>query len=310
MKWFLLFAQLVVMVKQEDFKQCKDSSFCMRQNAFADRVDLQNAPSLYEMIEPDRLIENGVFPFNIKDTATDTLFDAYFEFLAMGAVRFNVIGLADSNRYESADLFSIQEYAPDTDVSMSLVNRNYQFEFGAYVLVVQPSPFNFLVKSVNGDVVFRFNDRSYLNYEHNISKPQDESLMTDVERRTWNEEWKGFKDSKPKGPESIGMDFTFTGFEHTYGLAEHASSLVLQPTRYSILIHTHSNRGADKKYAEPYRLYNLDVFEYSLDSPMALYGAVPYVLAHKIGTNALPRFTVRSIGRNSLGECCRDVGRC
>lgn len=32
---------------------------------------------------------------------------------------------------------------------------------------------------------------------------------------------------------------------------------------------------------EPYRLYNLDVFEYDLDSPMSLYGAVPYVIAHK-----------------------------
>lgn len=32
---------------------------------------------------------------------------------------------------------------------------------------------------------------------------------------------------------------------------------------------------------EPYRLYNLDVFEYELDNPMALYGAVPVMYAHK-----------------------------
>lgn len=31
---------------------------------------------------------------------------------------------------------------------------------------------------------------------------------------------------------------------------------------------------------EPYRLYNLDVFEYELDSTMALYGAIPVVYAH------------------------------
>ena len=37
-----------------------------------------------------------------------------------------------------------------------------------------------------------------------------------------------------------------------------------------------SYRGSD-----PYRLYNLDVFEYELDRRMALYGSVPLMLAHK-----------------------------
>lgn len=31
---------------------------------------------------------------------------------------------------------------------------------------------------------------------------------------------------------------------------------------------------------EPYRLYNLDVFQYELYNPMALYGSVPVLLAH------------------------------
>jgi alpha 1,3-glucosidase len=33
-------------------------------------------------------------------------------------------------------------------------------------------------------------------------------------------------------------------------------------------------------YEEPYRLYNLDVFEYVTDSPFGLYGAVPLLIAH------------------------------
>jgi len=32
---------------------------------------------------------------------------------------------------------------------------------------------------------------------------------------------------------------------------------------------------------DPYRLYNLDVFEYEVDSKMALYGSIPLMLAHK-----------------------------
>jgi mannosyl-oligosaccharide alpha-1,3-glucosidase len=35
--------------------------------------------------------------------------------------------------------------------------------------------------------------------------------------------------------------------------------------------------------SEPYRLYNLDVFEYLHDSPFGLYGSIPLMLAHKAG---------------------------
>lgn len=34
---------------------------------------------------------------------------------------------------------------------------------------------------------------------------------------------------------------------------------------------------------EPYRLYNLDVFEYLHESPFGLYGSIPFMLAHKLG---------------------------
>lgn len=32
---------------------------------------------------------------------------------------------------------------------------------------------------------------------------------------------------------------------------------------------------------DPYRLYNLDVFEYEIGNGMALYAAVPFVIAHR-----------------------------
>jgi hypothetical protein len=57
--------------------------------------------------------------------------------------------------------------------------------------------------------------------------------------------------------------------KHTPGLPEHASSFRLKTTR-----------GASAAYSEPYRLYNLDVFEYELDEPMALYGSIPFVASH------------------------------
>ncbi|KAL0994088.1 hypothetical protein UPYG_G00117620 [Umbra pygmaea] len=80
----------------------------------------------------------------------------------------------------------------------------------------------------------------------------------------WEETFKSHSDSKPNGPSSISLDFSLPGVEHVYGLPEHADSLRLRNTD-----------GGD-----PYRLYNLDVFQYELSNPMALYGAVPVLISH------------------------------
>jgi len=82
----------------------------------------------------------------------------------------------------------------------------------------------------------------------------------------WEESFGGKKDSKPNGPGAVGIDISFEGASTVYGVPEHASSLALKDT------HT--------QYHEPYRLFNADVFEYELDETMALYGSVPFVVAH------------------------------
>lgn len=71
------------------------------------------------------------------------------------------------------------------------------------------------------------------------------------------------------GPEALSVDITFPGVEHIYGLPEHASPLSLPDTV-----------GPHAHYSDPYRLYNVDIFEYLADSPMALYGAIPLLHAH------------------------------
>jgi hypothetical protein len=46
----------------------------------------------------------------------------------------------------------------------------------------------------------------------------------------WSESFLQFTDSKPHGPEALSLDITFPGFEHVYGLPEHAMSFALKPT--------------------------------------------------------------------------------
>ncbi|XP_043931310.1 neutral alpha-glucosidase AB [Protopterus annectens] len=86
----------------------------------------------------------------------------------------------------------------------------------------------------------------------------------DDEPGMWEETFKTHTDTKPNGPTSIGLDFSLPGFEYVYGIPEHGDTLRLKTTD-----------GGD-----PYRLYNLDVFQYELYNPMALYGAIPVMLAH------------------------------
>ena len=89
----------------------------------------------------------------------------------------------------------------------------------------------------------------------------------------WEESFGSHHDSKPYGPMSVGMDITFPRSSHIFGLPEHASSLELKATL-----------GEGAHYSDPYRLYNLDVFEYELDETMALYGYVPLVVSQSVAT--------------------------
>ncbi len=51
---------------------------------------------------------------------------------------------------------------------------------------------------------------------------------------------------------------------------------------------------------EPYRLYNLDVFEYLPESPFGLYGAIPLMLAHKKGLTVGAFWCVAVVGLHPI----------
>lgn len=115
-----------------------------------------------------------------------------------------------------------------------------------------------------------------MNFEHLRKKPEpvqdheagegDENKVDPPEDDpgAWEENFKGHHDSKPFGPSAVALDFTFHQANILFGIPEHADSFALKTTTGG----------------EPYRLYNLDVFEYELESTMALYGSVPVIYGH------------------------------
>lgn len=115
----------------------------------------------------------------------------------------------------------------------------------------------------NGRLLISGNQRRMLKFERYHQRQEGEENNDGQ----WEETYKTTTDSKPFGPMSVGMDFSFINYEHVYGIPEHADAFSLRNTKGS---------------TDPYRLFNLDVFEYEINNPMALYGSVPMMVAHSV----------------------------
>ncbi|XP_072481170.1 neutral alpha-glucosidase C isoform X2 [Notamacropus eugenii] len=127
--------------------------------------------------------------------------------------------------------------------------------------------------------VLSINSKGQLYFEylqmppkHRLSTESEEDVSTDPPQESqddlglWKEKFGKFVDIKANGPSSIGLDFSLHGFEHLYGIPQHAETHQLKNTGDS----------------EAYRLYNLDVYGYKLHDKLGIYGSIPYLLAHKL----------------------------
>uniref|UniRef100_A0AC35UBC5 Gal_mutarotas_2 domain-containing protein n=1 Tax=Rhabditophanes sp. KR3021 TaxID=114890 RepID=A0AC35UBC5_9BILA len=238
-------------VDQTKFKKCNQAAFCKRHRDDKTR----NGYSL----DPNSIQVN------------ETTIEAHLTSVE-NKLQLNVVGLKDSSfriivnefdgfrlRFQpvvALDGKPIQEKLSNikTKDEKTLIAVN-----GDVTISIFHSPFKLDILKKN-ELAISVNSDNLLKYESFRSKVEGK----DDGEGFWEEEFGGHKDSKPYGSSSIGIDINFHGFDHLYGLPEHADGLVLK----------------DTKNTDPYRLYNLDVFEYELASKMALYGSVPYVVAH------------------------------
>ncbi|XP_072933966.1 neutral alpha-glucosidase AB [Epargyreus clarus] len=138
------------------------------------------------------------------------------------------------------------------------------------VITSDPLKFDFLDK--NGEVAVVLNGNCQLFVEPLRTKREkvaddDEDgngNALELDEEAWSENFKSHHDSKPRGNEAVSLDVTFPDADQVYGIPEHTDNLALSTTTSG----------------DPYRLYNLDVFEYELDSRMSIYGSIPVVYAH------------------------------
>ena len=156
---------------------------------------------------------------------------------------------ARKERYDEASKWAIvggekldRSAKADTSTKETLVNYGPENRYRA---VINHSPLS--VDFFRDDQLHvRLNGKGLMNMEQwrpKVEKPEikegeepkDEGPAVEQgedESTWWEETFGGNTDSKPKGPESVGLDITFPGYEHVYGIPGHASSLSLKQTRY------------------------------------------------------------------------------
>ncbi|XP_063295320.1 neutral alpha-glucosidase C [Pelobates fuscus] len=172
-------------------------------------------------------------------------------------------------RYEVSDVL-IKETATERFSVSKQESDNVVLDYqnGLYKLHIAAHPFSVTVTQEE-KALLSINSQGLLYFESGVSSPPG-SVATegdiDAPQDSSKEEfglWK--EESGDRSLTSVGLDFSLHGFEHVYGIPEHADTHRLQ----------------DCGDSEVYRLYNLDVFGYSVCNKMGIYGSVPLLLAHK-----------------------------
>ncbi|KAI9822527.1 MAG: hypothetical protein M1827_000246 [Pycnora praestabilis] len=291
------------MVKHENFKTCDQSGFCKRNRAYADSTTSHGSAwqAPYRLDSKSITFKQGklegIILKTISDAGETVRLPLTVTFQQSGTARVTVdeekrrkgnIDLrhdskARKERYNEAAAWAIvggldpSKTATLSEQQEGGFTKVFYGPSNSYLAVIQHSPFIIDFKR-DDETQVTFNERGFLNMEHwrpkiekEVKEGEGPGTETTEDQSTWWEEtFGGNVDSKPKGPESVGLDISFPGYEHVFGIPEHAGPLSLKETR-----------GGSGNHNDPYRLYNSDVFEYEMDSPMTLYGAIPFMQAHR-----------------------------
>ncbi|CAJ0584774.1 unnamed protein product, partial [Mesorhabditis spiculigera] len=243
-------------VKREDFKTCDQAAYCKRHRAITENtgyeVDFSTVQQHGAVLTA--YLSNSENKLALKITGlTDSRVRVQID-EPEGALRkrfvpdFALSGPQTEQPFEKVDIQS--DY-----IKIQCAGNKLK-------VVIHQKPFLVDIYNEFDELVSQVNAAGKLKVEEYRTKEEGKEYPEGF----WEESFKNWRDSKPFGSSSVGVDVSFVGFRHAYGLPEHADSFALRSTVGN---------------GDPYRLFNLDVFEYELDNTMALYVSIPYIIAHR-----------------------------
>ncbi|EKE42573.1 hypothetical protein ENUP19_0018G0053 [Entamoeba nuttalli] len=255
----LFFIVLVFAVNHDNFRTCQQTAFCRR------------AQNTKQQFVVNGIIEqtSTSITLDIRNPIENTSFEMRVNGIANGIFRSRMIhvgGGVKFDRYEpEIGLVLTEEGIKEVPIIVEKQKDGVVLINGQSELSIDFTSLIMKLK-VNGLVVLVANDNQSLRFETGIKTIKGEEVDGAGE-----EKFAQFTDKKPHGPAGVSMGYSFPLAKKFFGIPEHATDVVLKST------------GSDG-YNEPYRLYNSDVFEFELDSPMTLYGSVPVI--YSISQNA------------------------
>eukprot|EP01023_Acetabularia_acetabulum_P015407 TRINITY_DN17463_c0_g2_i1.p1 TRINITY_DN17463_c0_g2~~TRINITY_DN17463_c0_g2_i1.p1 ORF type:complete len:326 (-),score=54.15 TRINITY_DN17463_c0_g2_i1:136-1113(-) len=255
----VLFCQVALSFKEHDFKKCKDAGFCERKRGHAGDV--------YTLLKDTLSVQGGILKIRLENEDHDDKpqFDLQLTIIDNALVRLEIDEANNKGRFRVPEVLENEGVASRVNwENVQKNDENVVVEYGDISIALQYWPLLIEVSRAR-QIVMVFNSKQMFSYEHHREKKDSDPGSL------WEETFKSHKDSKPKGPEAISFDVEFPGMSRVYGLPERATKLSLKPT------------AGVNITSEPYRMYNLDVFEYLHESPFGLYGSIPFLLAHKLG---------------------------
>ncbi|KAF4009802.1 hypothetical protein G4228_000847 [Cervus hanglu yarkandensis] len=245
-------------VDRSNFKTCDESSFCKRQRS------IRPGHSPYRALLDSLQLGPDALTVHLINEVTKVVLVLELQGLQKNMTRIRIDELEPRRpRYRVPDVLVADP--PTAGLSISGRDDNsveLTIAEGPYKIILTARPFR-LDLLEDRSLLLSVNARGLLNVEHQrtprVSQGSKEPAEGDGAQP---EETPG--DDDKASPMSVSLDFSLPGMEHVYGIPEHADNLRLKVT----------------EGGEPYRLYNLDVFQYELYNRMALYGSVPVLLAH------------------------------
>ena len=267
-------------LKANDFKTCATSSFCARRR---DARDARGA-----RIEDARARERDAraveFDVVRGDEGRASLVGSV-EGMKTGAVRVRVDERGERARFAAREVLTREtEFEDDARARARVVGRSetsveVEFEETGARAKIYADPFKVEVYAREATTPAAiFNARGEFAFE----------TGGDGSSEDWAETFNGHTDTRKNGPTAVAFDLTFPSASDAYGLPERATSLSLKSTRKYESGKSWFGRSSvdssvnETTLGEPYRLYNLDVFEYLDDSAFGLYGSIPMLTAHGV----------------------------
>ena len=264
-------ARSIAPVKHGDFKKCDQSGFCKRNRDYADHIAAQGSSwvSPYRIDVPSMSVKDHSITATVLKTVDGSgdpvKLPLIVSFLNSGAARIELdeekrqkgeIELRHDSkvrkeRYNEASKWAIigglepgKGSKVESDIDHTVIRYGPEERYQARIY---HNPFR--IEFVrDGKVHVKFNGKGLMNIEHwrpkvekkteeakegEEAKPSEAAVPDNsIDESTWWEEsFGGNTDSKPRGPESIALDISFPGYEHVYGIPEHAGPLSLKQTR-------------------------------------------------------------------------------